>query len=121
MGGNQRGWGRQQGNRLLAFNNNFYIYLCHFGVAIIVARAARESGYPRSRTHRQTRAESLWICKCLAAVWGRRTLHRSCLPAALLACQTKIFNTCAINYCQPAGGGVTQEDVGRAAQNSLKY
>lgn len=39
VGGVER---KQWGNRLLVFNNNFYIYLCHFGVAVIVARAAAQ-------------------------------------------------------------------------------
>lgn len=38
LGGQREQWG----NRLLVFNNNFYIYLCHFGVAVIVARAAAQ-------------------------------------------------------------------------------
>lgn len=65
---------RQWGNRLLVFNNNFYIYLCHFGVAVIVARAAAARRGRRGVVvlSRQTRAESLWICECLAAIWGRR-------------------------------------------------
>lgn len=69
------GWG----NRLLVFNNNFYIYLCHFGVAVIVARAAAQQQGGGAVPSRQTRAESLWICKCLAAVRGRRRRRRRCL------------------------------------------
>lgn len=70
------GWG----NRLLVFNNNFYIYLCHFGVAVIVARAAAQQQGGGAVPSRQTRAESLWICKCLAAVRGRRRRRRCLRP-----------------------------------------
>lgn len=103
-------------NRLLVFNNNFYIYLCHFGVAVIVARVAGVFLGGGGRVSRVEQTSSRRVALDLQMPRCRLGSSSTSLelPAALLACQTKIFNTCAINYCQPWGeeGGRRLERAG---------
>lgn len=71
------------------------------------SRKGEERGSYAEQTNSRRVASDLRMPRChLGSSW---------LPAALLACQTEIFNTCAINYCLRGGSAaVTQEDVGRA-------